>query len=332
MRSSSSELLLDEQGELRKRQLQVLTQPKRTIKSTEKSLREQAWFYTTALLVLFSVLSGSSLLFLVPLYVDPALSTLVADFVQEPVTCITSRREDLTGLLNCSWNSCREGCTSDVYRCTHIYVTYDPDVLYSEIQNENLSWKLDSLHMNTTLSIAHSTVPSVIEEAVLLVNIKGCGYPPMIHCTNFTSTYGVEGVEFPCYYSRENRTVVLPHYNQEEHISIILHYFAVPFVITLTTSVALCVMHCDCTCRGSPVQLSKRQNRRPRNINDLKYPCSDGSISTRVDMLTPGSTGQGRHLLPGASSHSGCRGEYRQCGDDAGNCAGEAAEIGTYLL
>lgn len=279
MRSSSSELLLDEQGELRKRQLQVLTQTKRVIKPAEKSLREQAWFYTTALLVLFSVLSGSSLLFLVPLYVDPALSTLVADFIQEPVTCVTSRREDLTGLLNCTWNSCREGCTSDVYRCTHIYVTYDPDVLYSDVQNENLSWRLDALNTNgsyDTISISSSTSSSLmqssaatIEEAVLLVNIKGCGYPPMIHCSNFTAMYGIEGVEFPCYYSRENRTVVLPHYNQEEHISIILHYFAVPFVITITTSVALCVMHCDCTCRGTPVALAKRQNRRPR-IHDLR--------------------------------------------------------------
>lgn len=69
--------------------------------------------------------AGSSLLFLVPLYVDPAISTLASNFVTKPVTCITTRKEELTGLANCSWSSCREGCTSDAYHCTHIFVTYN---------------------------------------------------------------------------------------------------------------------------------------------------------------------------------------------------------------
>lgn len=114
------------------------------------------------------------------------------------------------------------------------------------------------------------------DDAVLLVNIKGCGYPPSVLCSNFTDTYGVEGTEFPCYHSRENRTVVLTHYERDEQVAIIIHYFAVPFVITLATSVALCVMHCDCRCH--PTTHHKRA-RRPR-VQDL----SDGSISIGVDL------------------------------------------------
>lgn len=87
-----------------------------------RTIVEHTLFYTTATLVFFSVAAGTSILFLVPLYVDPAISTLASDFNENPTMCITTRREDLTGLLNCSWSSCREGCTSDVFKCVHIYV------------------------------------------------------------------------------------------------------------------------------------------------------------------------------------------------------------------
>lgn len=252
MRSSSSELLLDQQEELRKRKIKELAQAKKNRAQAGRSCRERALFYSTSLLAVIAMTAGSSLLFLVPLYVDPAISTLASHFVTEPVNCVTTRREELIGLANCSWSSCREGCTSDFYHCTHIYVSY-----------------------NDTSDAPNRTT----ENAVLLVNIKGCGYPPTILCANFTETYGIEGIEFPCYYSRENRTVVLTHYVRDEQVAIIIHYFAVPFVITLATSVALCVMHCDCRCH--PTAHHKRC-RRPR-MQDF----SDGSINTGLDLHQP---------------------------------------------
>lgn len=252
MRSSSSELLLDQQEELRKRKLKELTAAKKVAKHSVKSCRQKARFYVTTMLAVFSMSAGSSLLFLVPLYVDPAISTLVANFVPDPVTCITSRKEELTGLFNCTWSSCREGCTSDMYHCTHIYVKYNATTTNNSSTSQNLSKVLS---------------PKNEDEAVLLVNIKGCGYPPDVRCANFTNLYGVEGTEFPCYHSRENRTVVLTHYDRDEQVAIIIHYFAVPFVITLATSTALCVMHCDCRCRAAT--RSKRDSRRPR-IQELR--------------------------------------------------------------
>ncbi|XP_060537284.1 protein tipE [Cylas formicarius] len=251
MRSSSSELLLDQQEELRKRKIKELALAKKqqTKQQGARSCREQALFYSTSLLAVIAMGAGSSLLFLVPLYVDPAISTLASDFVTEPVMCVTTRHEQLTGLANCSWSSCREGCTSDSYHCTHIYVSY-----------------------NETTASDNRT-----DDAVLLVNIKGCGYPPSIRCANFTETYGTEGTSFPCYPSRENRTVVLTHYERDEQVAIIIHYFAVPFVITLATSVALCVMHCDCTCR--PATHRTRSRRPPRLGQPLRPEFSDGSLS-----------------------------------------------------
>lgn len=246
MRGGSSELLLDPQVELRKRKFLELAHPKKN-KAPKRTCRERVWFYATSFFAMTAVSAGSSLLFLVPLYVDPAISTLVADFTPRPVTCVTSRREDLSGIFNCSWSSCREGCTSDIYRCTHIYVTY------TELQ-ENES----------------TTTPATVVDAVLLVNIKGCGYPPDVHCTNFTRAYGREGTEFPCYYSRENRTVVMTKYDRDSQVEVIINFFAIPFVVTVVTSVVLCVMHCDCRCAPPQPYHHDRPFRRSR-VEDARY-------------------------------------------------------------
>lgn len=264
MRSSSSELLLDQQQELRKRKLLELAQPKKKV--PKRTCRERIWFYTTSFLAMTAVGGGSALLFLVPLYVDPAISTLAADFVSEPVKCVTTRREALSGIFNCTWSSCREGCTSDMYSCTHIYVMYSTAPYYTKNSTLMQDSDNDSNSSSTVLSSAiQTTTPqsgeNFTEEAVLLVNIKGCGYPPEVDCENFTTIYGRENAEFPCYYSRGNRTVVLIHYNREEHVQVIIHYFAVPFIVTLATSIVLCVMHCDCRC-GTDRSRRRRHTRR----------------------------------------------------------------------
>ena len=75
-----------------------------------------------------------------------------ADFSPDPVICTTSRREELAGLFNCTWSSCREGCTSDVYRCTHIYVTYTPW--------SNASMKNDTGGRGNSTGIAHTSTTS----------------------------------------------------------------------------------------------------------------------------------------------------------------------------
>ena len=268
MRSSSSELLLDQQQELRKRKLLELAQPKK--KPPKRTCKERIWFYTTSFLAMTAMGGGSSLLFLVPLYVDPAISTLAADFVPEPVKCTTIRKEDLCGIFNCTWSSCREGCTSDMYSCTHIYVMYSTAPYYPKNSTEES--EDNSTISPTSVATSPPTTPipgeNFTDEAVLLVNIKGCGYPPEVDCDNFTTLYGKENAEFPCYYSRENRTVVLIHYDREEHVRVIIHYFAVPFIVTLATSVVLCVMYCDCRCSNE--RSRRRRHARRCAVEDAR--------------------------------------------------------------
>ena len=53
-------------------------------------------------------------------YIDPALLTLVLRFRQ--AKCFTRNHDFLIGISNCSWTSCRLGCTREIYRCWQIQV------------------------------------------------------------------------------------------------------------------------------------------------------------------------------------------------------------------
>ncbi|KAI4501221.1 hypothetical protein M0802_003594 [Mischocyttarus mexicanus] len=271
--------------ELRRRKLLELGFGAARRRPPRRTCRQRLNFYATSALAFVATSGGAALLFLVPLYVDPAISTLAADFSPEPVICTTSRREELWGLFNCTWSSCREGCTSDVYRCTHIYVTYSPWSNDSMKNDTDTSGPATTTTTTTTTATAavpdHSAKSHVYSflfsttaptsgdiEAVLLVNIKGCGYPPVVDCENFTRDMGYEGAKFPCYYSRVNGSIVMASYNREEQVATIIQLFAAPLVVTLATSVVLCVMHCDCRC--TPPPRHPPRGMRMHRANDLR--------------------------------------------------------------
>lgn len=275
---SSEQLLEQQQQELRNRKLKELVPKKKPAQVKKVTWRERANFYATSTLAFFSVTAGASLLFLVPLYVDPAISTLTSDFIENPTWCTTTRREDVVGLMNCSWSSCREGCTSDLYRCTHIYVHYiveqSNETLFGNLSTAiSASIDSDMTMARTLMQAASHTISNITnisrsEEAILLVNIKGCGYPPAVMCKNFSDLYGEEGTVFPCYYSRTNRTLVMTAYNQAYQWSMIVNFFFVPFVITVISSVGLCFMHCDCSCQKERPQQRQRQRERERERSE----------------------------------------------------------------
>ena len=104
-----------------------------------------------------------------------------------------------------------------------------------------------------------------VNESVLLVNIKGCGYSPRVRCKNFTDTFGFEGAVFPCFYSKINKTVVLTNYNKQDQVTTIVHFFLVPFIVTIVASIGICILHCKCNC--------KKESRRPRRsrVENLRF-------------------------------------------------------------
>lgn len=90
----------------------------------EQTFKEKLLFYTTAFFVLLGIFSLFAFLFLVPFVIEPAFTTIFMEFDETPASCITVEVEHFKGASNCSWTSCREGCTKEVYECTQIRVNY----------------------------------------------------------------------------------------------------------------------------------------------------------------------------------------------------------------
>ena len=108
-------------------------------------------YYTSLFLGTVAINALFAFLFLVPFVLDPAISTMMHNFVDEPVHCKVKNLEWLPticcmmmvhgkvttqeinyGLTNCTWSSCREGCTAEFFKCHHIRVTYTPKIQYRE--------------------------------------------------------------------------------------------------------------------------------------------------------------------------------------------------------
>ena len=93
------------------------------------------------------------------------------------ISCIFS----LSGLSECSWSSCREGCTGDQAECVHVYVQFQP---------------------LTPVSVSSSTPAETVRRtAPLKVSVNGCGYPPSVNCSMWIQEFGRNNSKFPCYYS-----------------------------------------------------------------------------------------------------------------------------------
>lgn len=92
--------------------------------SDKRSMKEKALFYMTAFFVLLGTFSLFAFLFLVPFVIEPAFTTIMMQFNTVAASCVTVEVESFKGVSNCTWTSCREGCTKEMYECTQIRVNY----------------------------------------------------------------------------------------------------------------------------------------------------------------------------------------------------------------
>lgn len=90
----------------------------------EQTIAQKLLFYTTAFFILLGTFSLFAFLFLVPFVIEPAFTTIFMQFDPVAALCQTVDTETRQGASNCSWSSCREGCTKEVYECTQIRVNY----------------------------------------------------------------------------------------------------------------------------------------------------------------------------------------------------------------
>ena len=71
-------------------------------------------------------------------YIDPALLTLVLRFRQ--ARCTTKNQAFLIGISNCSWTSCRLGCTREIYKCWQIQVSWPCPGHFAAFLNNKLAF------------------------------------------------------------------------------------------------------------------------------------------------------------------------------------------------
>lgn len=176
----------------------------------------KAKYYTTLTLGLVSCISCFVFMFMIPFFLEPSISTLVANFNPEPVVCRTVFTEHLIGMKNCSWSSCKHGCTVDQYHCDRIYVDYMMKP-YSEFDGNEYSDDEDSW---------------TVKGVPIFVNIKACGYPPRTNCTVFTDNYAPIGSYFACYYSRTDPSLVITDYSWGEAVQSLIMALLIPNLLT----------------------------------------------------------------------------------------------------
>ncbi|XP_028027788.1 protein tipE-like isoform X1 [Bombyx mandarina] len=216
---------------------------------------EKLLFYTTASFVLLATFSLFAFLFLVPFVIEPAFTTIFMQFDPIGALCVTTQVKHLVGASNCTWASCREGCTKDLFECTQIRVSYklgnSSNVTEEEVENlirVERALRNDYDYENEVA--ADKSYPDMGERddlpepyptglqgndsewyftgARLFPNVKGCGYPPILNCTIFYGKYRPIGTNFTCYYSRVDPGLVITELDMWQNTMNLVYAMAIP--------------------------------------------------------------------------------------------------------
>lgn len=190
------------------------------------SIAETAKFYTSLCLGTTAFISVFAFLFLIPFVVDPAITSLMADYDPEPVICVATTHVYAEGISNCSWSSCREGCTREATRCHQIYVNYTKIPFKGSKNQQIVEWD--------------------VTDTRFLINTEGCGYPPSVNCSQFAKQYGfgTAGTLFPCYYSRVYPEMVVARYSWDDTLRHLVLSVAIPNLLFIASVGVLSYWYC----------------------------------------------------------------------------------------
>ncbi|XP_033328562.1 protein tipE isoform X1 [Megalopta genalis] len=233
----------------------------------KQTFLQKLLFYTTAFFILLSTFSLFAFLFLVPFVIDPAFTTIFMQFDTRPAECVTIDVESRRGTSNCSWTSCREGCTKELYDCTQIRVNYKLPTNVSEdsdgqvegggavggVEDDEDSTTMGKPRYERSLReydyVEEDDFPEDDETglpkpfptglmgndsewyftgAKLFPNVKGCGYPPMLNCSIFYRQYSIIGQNFSCYYSKVDPGIVISDLDMWQVYMNLVYAMAIP--------------------------------------------------------------------------------------------------------
>ncbi|XP_012525654.1 protein tipE isoform X1 [Monomorium pharaonis] len=236
----------------------------------KQTFLQKLLFYTTAFFILLSTFSLFAFLFLVPFVIDPAFTTIFMQFDTRPAECVTIDVESKRGTSNCSWTSCREGCTKELYDCTQIRVNYKlsdntsegPDGeggVVGSVEDDEGSKRMPRYERslgeyiedpdNNFAADDENGLPKAFPTglmgndsmwyftgAKLFPNVKGCGYPPMLNCSIFYRQYANIGQNFSCYYSKVDPGIVISDLDMWQVYMNLVYAMAIPipsFIISV---------------------------------------------------------------------------------------------------
>jgi len=140
-------------------------------------------------------------------FIDPALLTLVLRFRQ--ARCTTKNQAFLVGISNCSWTSCRLGCTREIYKCWQIQVEFE---FVDGTKAYEPPWSSVSIYDRGGLYKSDYSDPlrsPAANMARLYPNVRGCGYPPELNCEEFYETYKHNETEYDCWVSTMDSSVAI---------------------------------------------------------------------------------------------------------------------------
>jgi len=104
-------------------------------------------------------------------------------------------------------------------------------------------------------------------EAILLVNINGCGYPPKVTCSDFFNLYSKQDTIFPCVYSEQNSSIVVPRYEKGREQILLFWALFLPFGTLIGSICSLFTL----TCKRNPCARRRRIKKRdPRRLRKKK--------------------------------------------------------------
>lgn len=129
-------------------------------------------------------------------------------------------------MSNCSWTSCREGCTPDYFECHHVKVKYQVLQDIVTMRSEDKISPGSSWHT-----------------AALYVNVKGCGYPPAVQCDKWLEQFGNNNSIIPCYYSRTDHSLAITHLDTNKARKDVILSLLIPLVIIILAGGALFILH-----------------------------------------------------------------------------------------
>lgn len=270
---------------------------------------EKLLFYITATFVLLGTFSMFAFLFLVPFVIEPAITTIVMEFSETAALCVTTDIESNRGASNCSWTSCKEGCTKDVFECTQIRVNYkvssQPGVGGSAVDDGELVREERAIREYDYPDVYSPVDEEVLPEAPsptglmgnrsewyfvgakLFPNVKGCGYPPSLNCSIFYKLYSKIGTNYSCYYSRIDPGLVITDLDMNRVYMNLVYATAIPIPSFIVSVIYLTIAYFYIY--NDESEPPRRPPRRTEAVEVTPLPASTPIPPPTSGALTPAS-------------------------------------------